>query len=503
MGLVFAVAQALGAPAADSGPTVIEIDTNAPATPFPHFWEYMFGSGRAVLSLRDNYRKDLRLVKAVTDFRYVRFHALLHDEVGLYGVDDKGRAVYNFSYIDQIYDGLLADGVRPFVELSFMPEALASDPKRIFGFWYRPNISPPHDYARWDAMIDALMRHLVDRYGIDELAQWYFEVWNEPNAGFWGGDPYQATYFTLYDHTARAIKAVNRRLRVGGPATAQAAWVSDFIEHCKTHGVPVDFVTSHVYANDDAQDVFRSDEVISRDHMVCRAVRKNYDEIKASSMPELPLIYSEYNASYANEPNVTDTVFMGPWLAAVISQCDGLTQGMSFWTFSDVFEENGVVKTPFYGGFGIVAEHQIPKPSYHAFALLHRLGNHRLRSEAESVLITRRDDGTLVIALWNYASPAGGGDRYTPPGTAGAARTLVLKIANHGPAHATVWRLDRDHGNVINAFDAMGRPSFPNRAQIAQLRAASRLAAPETVALKGAELALSIPPQGLAIVEMR
>jgi xylan 1,4-beta-xylosidase len=496
-------AAAAASPASGPVQVALSVDAHAAGTPFPHFWEQMFGSGRAVLALRENYRKDVRLVKAVADFRYVRFHAIFHDEVGLYDEDATGKAVYNFSYIDQIYDGLLAEGVRPFVELSFMPQKLASDPQGIFGFWYKPNNSPPKDYAKWDALIDAFARHLIERYGIDEVAQWYFEVWNEPNIGFWGGKPYQSTYYELYDHTARSLKQVSARLRVGGPSTAQAAWAGNFIAHCKQDNVPVDFVSSHVYANDTSQDVFQNDVAVPRDQMVCRAVRKVHDEITASPMPTLPLIFSEYNASFMNEPDVTDSVYMGPWLATTIAQCDGLTEAMSYWSFSDVFEEQGVVKTPFYGGFGIVAEDDIPKPAYNAFALLHHLGDVRLPSGSDTVLVTRRKDGTLVLALWNYAPPDGTGDKYTPPGTPGPARSFALSFKGLPKnARASAWRLDRDHGNVVRAFDFMERPAFPSRLQLTQLRQAAKLAPPVSLALSGGKLSVQVPAQGLVILEV-
>ena len=484
-------------------PGSIQIDTRAAGTAFPHFWEQSFGSGRAILALRSSYRDDLRELKKVADFRYVRFHAIFHDEIGLYEVDAAGNPVYNFSYIDQIYDGLLAEGVRPFVELSFMPEKMTSDPKNIFGFWYKPNIAPPKSYAQWDAMLDAFARHLIERYGLDEVAQWYFEVWNEPNIGFWGGEPHQSTYYELYDHSARTLKGVSARLRVGGPATAQAAWSGDFIEHCQKNGVPMDFVSTHVYANDTSQDVFHNDTPVPRDQMVCRAVAKVSDEIKASSMPKLPLIWSEFNASYANEPNITDSIYMGPWLATTISQCDGMTEAMSYWSFSDVFEEQGVVKTPFYGGFGLVAEDDIPKPAYNAFALLHHLGETRLAADSDSALVTRRQDGTLVIALWNYAPPDGTGEHYVKPGVQAAPKVFKLNLRGlTGPAHAKLWRVDQDHGNVVQTFDAMGRPPYPSRAQIAKLRAAAKLAAPETLALHNGRLRLSVPAHGLAVFEV-
>ncbi len=276
----------------------IEIDASARATPLPHFWEHFFGSGRAILSLRESYGQDLRDVKKITGMEYIRFHAIFHDEVGVYDEDAQGNPVLNFSYVDQIYDGLLANGVRPFVELSFMPKKLASNKDALHAFWYKQNVSPPKDYAKWDELITQFAKHLVERYGIDEVSQWYFEVWNEPNIDFWAGDPHQATYFELYDHTARDLKAVSPRLRVGGPSTAQAAWADAFIQHCADNKIPVDFVSSHVYGNDKAEDVFGTHEQIPRNRMVCRAVGKVHDQIKSSAMPKLPLIWSEFNASY-------------------------------------------------------------------------------------------------------------------------------------------------------------------------------------------------------------
>jgi xylan 1,4-beta-xylosidase len=198
----------------------VKIDANGAVSPFPHFWEEMFGSGRAILTLRESYRNDLEAVKAVTDFRYVRFHAIFHDEVGVYNEDEHGNPVYNFAYVDQIYDGLLKRGVRPFVEISFMPKKLAFNPDALHPFWYKQNVSPPKSMERWDDLIKQFARHLVERYGTEELAQWYFEVWNEPNIDFWNGIPRQKSYFDLYDHTARTLKSVSPRLRVGGPATA-------------------------------------------------------------------------------------------------------------------------------------------------------------------------------------------------------------------------------------------------------------------------------------------
>lgn len=513
--LTLGVAQA--APAA-GGTVRIHVDAKAPGKPFPHFWEQMFGSGRAVLSLRDDYRKDLVAVKQVTGFGYVRFHGIFDRDVGLfqlgkagqpfYNAADKsgeaGQPVYNFSYVDQIYDGLLERGVRPFVELGFMPKDLSSDPKALQDFWYHPNVAPPKDYALWDGMIRAFAQHLIARYGIDEVSQWYFEVWNEPNIGFWAGKPKMSTYYTLYDHTARALKSVNPRLRVGGPATAQAADVTEFLTHVRAAHVPVDFVSTHVYGDDTAQNVFHTDENIPRKDMVCRAVAKVHKEIQASPYPKLPFIMSEYNASYANLPNVTDTVYMGPWIANTIRACAGKVDMMSYWSFSDVFEEGGVVRTPFYGGFGLIAADRIPKPSFNAFAMLHKLGDVQLPAASDSALVTRRADGTLVLALWNYAPPVGDTASYTVGKPVGQVRHFQLELSSlPANARARVWRLDETHGNAVAAFDRMGRPDFPTREQIAKLREAGRMAAPGQVALHDGRLELDVPPQGLVVVEVR
>ena len=506
------------APASVASPLASEalhIDAQAPGQAFPHFWERMFGSGRAVLVLRANYQHDLRMMRAETGIRYVRFHGLLDDDVGLlvghaalfynrHGQRHKGSEAtepYNFSYVDQIMDALRAHGVRPYVELDFMPRALASNRHAVQPFWYRPNVSPPRSYAAWDRMIEALARHFIARYGIKEVAKWYFEVWNEPNLSFWGGVPKQKTYFTLYDHTARALKSVNPRLRVGGPATAQAAWVSAFLRHVARAHVPIDFVSTHVYGNDTAEHVFARHMHVSRRTMVCRAVRKVHRQIARSPYPHLPLILSEFNASYSNEPDVTDTPYMGPWIASTIRQCAGLLQAMSYWTFSDVFEEGGVIHKPFYGGFGLIAEDDIPKPSFNAFVLLHRLGHVRLLPKTRSALITRTRTGSLVLALWDYAPPDGRGHHYTPPPRRRAQRVFDITIDGFpAAARGLLWRVDDTHSNVLRAFDAMGRPSWPTPQQIRVLRDAGRLTPPRPVQLVGGRIVVTVPQHGLALL---
>lgn len=469
----------------------IIVDANAQTTPFPHFWEQMFGSGHAILSLRAGYRNDLRAVKKVTDFRYVRFHGILDHEVGVYNLGKNCTPVYNFSYVDQIYDGLLKNDVRPFVEISFMPKSLAANPDDLHSFWYKQNVSPPKSWSQWDDLMTHFARHLVDRYGVDEVSQWYFEVWNEPNIDFWGGVPRQASYFDLYDHTARDLKSVSSRLRVGGPATAAASWVVPFLKHVAENHVPIDFVSTHGYADDTVENLFHNSTPVPIDDRVCGAVAKVRKQIDASTLPHLPLLWTEWNVEGMDDSR--DTPFVGPALANTIRECDGNVKMMSFWTFDDVFEEGGVPLTPFHGGFGLIAMGGIKKPSFYDFSLLHQLGDRRIANSAPNTLVTRRKDGTLAIAVWNLVDPDKHGTEKT-----------VRFVFNGFPSNAavTISRVDANHSSPLPAYRAMGSPQYPTLAQVQQLNAASALPKPTQQRLDGNHLDIHLSVNALVLLEL-
>ena len=280
---------------------------------------------------------------------------------------------------------------------------------------------------------------------------------------------------------------------MGGPATAQAAWVGDMIAHADQHHVPLDFVSTHIYGNDTADNVFHDNRPLAPHGMVCAAVEKVHEEMERSAHPQLPLFISEFNATYMNEQQITDSIYMGPWMADTIRRCDGLTGMMSYWTFSDVFEEQGVVKTPFYGGFGLMAEDGIPKPTFDVFELLHALGTERLRATADDVLATRRDDGMLVIAAWNLVEP----------GAVGTDKTINFDLKGvAADARAAIRRVDAAHGDTLAAWKKMGSPKYPTEGQIALLRKAAGMGPPEMQFIHNNRLRLTIPPMGLAVVEI-
>ena len=479
-------------PAAGQAQEDVRIDARAQTSPFPHFWEQMFGSGRAILTLRESYRSDLRAVKQITDFRYVRFHAIFHDEVGVYNEDEHGNPVYNFAYVDEIYDGLLKYGVRPLVEISFMPKKLAFNPDALHPFWYKQNVSPPKSLERWDDLITAFARHLIDRYGEHELAQWYFEVWNEPNIDFWEGIPRQKSYFTLYEHTARSLKRVSPQLRVGGPATAAAAWVDDFLKYDTENKVPIDFVSTHGYADDTVEDLFGTKENIPMDDRVCRAVAKVRKQIQSSAFPRLPLLWTEWNVPGMKQAR--DTAYVGPALANTVRECDGMVDALSFWTFSDVFEEGGPIPKPFEGHFGLRAKGGINKPSYYSFGLLHSLGEQRMANSNSNVIVTKRKDGTLVIAVWNLVDP-------DKSGSIKKFRLIFDNVPRDTLVRVT--RVDDNHGNTVAAYRALGSPIYPTEEQIRRLNAATELPAPSRHHLEGNHLDLDLQVNALVVIEVQ
>src|ERR1700751_5845213 len=474
----------------------IVIDAAGSTSPFPHFWEHMFGSCHASVTLCEDWRNDLRTLKEIIDVKYVRFHGIFERSVGIYDHEDEdGNLVLNFTRLDLIYDGLLRNGVRPFVELSFMPEELAAK-KAVHPFWYHPIVSPPNDWKKWYQFIYKFAQHLVERYGLAEVADWYFEVWNEPNLDFWSGNPTEQTYYELYKITANALKAVSPLLRVGGPATAQAAWVDRFIHYCAENKVPVDYVSTHVYPDDTSLNVFGTEKKIPRCEMVALAVRKVYEQVKASANPELPIIFSEYNAGLSK--GILDSPYVGAWLANNIRQCSGgLVTEMSYWTFTDAFfEEEGVFKSPFSNGFGLIATGGIPKASFYAFKILGLMGDQQLALNHPSALATVRSvDHSVVTAIWNY----------TPPNETGSTARFDIRLRGAPQTKfARIQLVDEDHGSPLKEWEAMGSPTFLSRQQQARLRLVGEQSLTEGVTViqkNSTNLSLNLKPNAFVVVE--
>jgi xylan 1,4-beta-xylosidase len=435
----------------------------APAVPLAHVWEHTVGSCHAPLALRADWQAQLRRCRQELGFGHVRFHGLLSDDTGTL-VRHGGQLIYSFFNADRIIDFLLSIGMRPFVELSFMPTALASGSSAIFS--YRGNVTPPADYADWAELVRRLAAHWVDRYGLDEVRRWYFEVWNEPNlASFWAGT--QEEYFELYRHTARALKGIDAGLRVGGPATAANAWLPEFLDFCDRHGLPADFVSTHHYPNDPlwspAQDT--EGELAGGQ----RGILRDWAAACRQQARGQPLLYTEWNASSNPRYPRQDDPYAAAFAVKTVLEVSGLVEAYSYWTFTDIFEENYFPSVPFHGGFGLLNLHGIPKPVYRAFELLHRLGDAHWPAEGAHDTVDAwavRRPGGLTVLLTNHALPR------QPI----AAQTVRVELADAPPPRSvTLERIDDDHANVKGAWLRLGAPEYLGAADVERLEEASRL----------------------------
>jgi xylan 1,4-beta-xylosidase len=383
---------------------IISADYNQVKGKTNRFYREMVGAGRAAEGLRADWQRDLAIVHRECGFKYLRFHGLLHDEMGVYSENKKGDPIYNFQYVDAVFDSILKIGMKPFVELGFMPDKLKSNDKTIF--WWKGNISPPNNYEKWQKLIIALTKHWTERYGEDEVRQWYFEIWNEPNLDFFFTGT-QADYFKLYEVTAKAVKSVSPQFRVGGPATAGRGWISETIEFANQNKAPLDFITTHDYGvkgigfdDEGKQKLFLDIDP----NAIMGGVKEVNSKIKASSMPNLPLHYTEWSSSYSPRDPVHDSYISAPYILSKLKGSEGFADSMSYWVFTDIFEENGPVPNAFHGGFGMINFQGLKKPSFYAYQFLNRLGDEELKSADTDSWITRDKNGVQIL-LWNFSPP--------------------------------------------------------------------------------------------------
>jgi xylan 1,4-beta-xylosidase len=483
------------------GEVRIRVDAARSTGPVPRPWRPIIGSEHLAMLLRGegpgglDVGEDLalafRIVRDELGVEAVRAHAILHDVLGVYREDAEGSPHYDFDKVDLVIDRLLATRLRPVVELSFMPEALAADTHpRVFD--YVGLISPPRDLDRWSELIEALVRHLVDRHGLDEVAKWGFEVWNEANIKvFWAGR--QSDYFDLYDATARAVKAVDARLLVGGPSTAAAGWVDDLLHHAAETGVPVDFVTTHTYG---------------APPLDLRPILERFGR------PDIPIWWTEWGVSPTHGAAVNDSVWGAPLVARGMRSAAGRVDALAYWVASDQFVELGVPERLFHGGFGLLTIGGLRKPRFWAIALLERLGERELASQVTGdgggslvgAWASRDGAGRVAIAIWN-----GSLDQTKTAGDDDLSRHVTLDVTGLAPGEyrVTHHRVDHGHSNVARTWERLGGGDWPTPDQWERLREADRLEAlgPEERVSVGsdgvAHLAFDLPMPAISFVELR
>jgi xylan 1,4-beta-xylosidase len=505
-----------------TSPQIIEADYTKIRGSLSQTFRECVGAGRAGEGLRAEWRTQLKECKDAIGFKYLRFHGLLHDELGVYSEDAKGNPQYNWQYIDDLYDYLLSIGVRPFVEFGFTPNALATIPvgdqqwatnqdnqRRVSVFWWKGNITPPKAYAKWDNLIQALTQHWTERYGADEVTQWYFEVWNEPDhRSFFSPNNTNnrcAEYLELYDHTARAVKAVNPAYRVGGPSGATTNFILPLINFCATNHTPLDFISFHAYGAHafmkDGQIVLL-DEFGNKQLALDENLRRPADialgqlpAIASSALPKLPIFMTEWSSSASPRDPMHDAYVVPSYILENLKTSERGLGCFSYWVFTDIFEESGIPKTPFHGGFGLINMQGIKKSAFFAFQFMGQLGDTELINTDKHSWACRDASGGVQVLLWDATHPTGGKvanqiffrEIHPPAATPGA--EIKLHGIPPGDYRLEISRVGFKHNDPYTTYLEMGLPQNLSLDQIKQLKSLATGAPDET-------LTITIPASG-------
>ncbi|MFB9056336.1 hypothetical protein ACFFU9_06215 [Mariniflexile ostreae] len=517
----------------------INIDVQKQGEPFDHYWSKMVGAGRANEGLRAGWLEQLQDVQEHCGFEYVRFHGLFHDDMFPI-VEERGKLLYNWQYIDDLFDRMLDLNVKPFVELAFLPSSMAAENSKTV-FWWKANITPDESkFGEWHNLVKAFTQHCVDRYGIDEVRTWYFEVWNEPNLYplFWDGTKSQ--YFELYKQSAMAVKSVDSQLKIGGPSTSnfvpdtrfdgettddeaseavfntndinslqwKGVWIEDFLKYCKAEGLPVDFVSTHPYPTDYAFNPETGKGKGLTRHV--QSVKEDLEwlnrTIAKSDFPDVEIHLTEWHTSPSSRDPMHDRLPAAAYIVKSNLDCIGLTNSLALWTFTDIFEEKGGAASIFHGGFGMINFQGLKKPSYHAYRMLHQLGNQKLYKD-DYLFVSKDSETDNVVALaYNYpkeyenAVPSGSDKRET-----GTSKKLNFSLKGlKAGSNFVIEILDKDHGNIHNFWEAMGKPEPPTREEIKVMKAYANTMKTEYVkADKNGELNINhnIAPWSLVLIK--
>jgi len=481
-------------------------------------WQFCVGSGQAILALRTDYTRQLAFAQKELGFRHVRFHGIFDECMEAYqGADSYlniGRARhfknYNFLNIAVAYDNVLSAGMKPFVELSFMPGRLGKNRKaksEISGI----NNSMPKNDADWQDFIKAFVNFLIHRYGREEVKTWHFEVWNEPNIFvFFKGS--KKDYFHLYEITARTIKEVEPAIQVGGPSTALCAWLSEFVEFTKKNNVPLDFITTHYYSGEplglglmfkyvksmladsvvkmrklgsgrvlDAGRCFMNDQTEDEKEMEKGMMGRQTASARAQ-IGDLPLYLTEWNLNATITSYSNDTRKVAAFLIKSIAEMDNSVTGSSVWTFSDIFDEFMLLPDEFSGGFGLLTVSGIPKPQFYALKMMAVTGSRKYNlpvtnDEIEIAAYESDNEKQLFVFRHRMKNVSVTPENYE-----------VSFELSGTPSSVTLEKIDEGHCNPLKLWEEMGKPEL-NREQAAEIISRSAPVS-ENVEVKFADNAL-------------
>ena len=459
---------------------------------FNNHVDYCVGTGRLGLALTEEYLKELAYVQDLIGFSYIRGHGLFSDDVSIYHEyeeDGVKKVEYNYTYIDRIFDSYLKLGIRPYLELGFMPGQMASGTQTIF--YWKGNTTPPKDYSLWTDMIVALLAHLKERYG-EEVTTWPIEVWNEPNLpGFWFKADMEE-YFKLFKESFNAIKKYDSRFKVGGPAICgvrDAEWIKAFLEFCKKEGLKPDRITRHHYTVEFPERKGHCDYSKLEDQEMrfanlqsTRDIVDSFEEFKGT-----PIHLTEFSTSFTPKGVIHDTNINAAYLARQLSRLGDVNEAYSYWTFGDVFEEQGVPDSLFHGGFGMVAAGNIPKPTFWTFYFYKQLklfGSDCIYRD-DTAVIVKNDKGYAGI-LWNID-----GDD--------VAKEVELEA--DGEYTLITKTVDERCCNPLKVWHDMGEPAYPSKEETELIKSSAQpLVESAVINAEGGKAVINVPVKKNGVV---
>ncbi len=545
--LVHEVAHAAEATSNDSIPVRIEVNAARPLGELKPIWRFFGADEPNYATMKDGRKLLGELGRLGAPQVYFRAHNLLTSgdgtpalkwgSTGVYREDAEGRALYDWTIVDRIFDTYLARGLRPYAQIGFMPEALSRRPEPYQHEW-RPGLpyneiytgwaQPPKDDAKWGDLVHHWASHCLEKYGRAEVERWYWETWNEANIGYWKGTPQE--FHKLHDYAIDAVRRALPTARVGGPDCAGSGgrWMRDFLEHCLRGtnyatgrvGTPLDFVSFHAKG-----------APISTNGHVRMGIANQLQEIDrgfalVASYPELkstPIVIGESDpegCAACQGPQLAyrnGTVYSSYTAASFARKHDlaarhGVNlEGALTWAFE--FEDQ-----PYFAGFRALAANGINLPVLNVFRMFGRMSGARVaasssgavalddilrdgvRGPADVAALAALDSRRLAVMAWHYHD-----DDVTGPDAAVELALAGLPIPN-GEARLTHHRIDEQHSNAYAAWKRMGSPLAPHRRQYDQLLAASELAAlpdaPARIAIQegGATVKFRLPRQGVSLV---
>lgn len=453
-------------------------------------WKKITSFGRAAEGLRAEWRNQLSLVQRELEFEYVRFHGIFSDEMMVFNKDRDGSVFYNYHYVNELFDFLLENNLKPFVEIGFMPSELASGDKTVF--WWGANITAPDNIKEWVGLVTDFIHHLINRYGKEEVLKWYFEIWNEPDMGnvYWAHS--KREFLEFFQYTFNAIKSIEPEIKVGGLSLLPQGiiagdWLDIFDQFSRENSLIIDFFTFHVYSyirKSGVTGITEKTYSYAEENFITDTITKVINKLSNYNFYRNTIYITEWNSSPDSRDLVHDTCFMAPFLVKNLLKNYGNVNGMAYWTFTDIFEEHKLGGTTFHGGFGLLTYNGLKKPVYHAYRLLNKLGNIIVKKD-DNFIVTKNNNDTYQILLYNYCHYDDLYKEYDRSNISWKERYKVFKDSNKTISLAMngfnkkctmkTYRINRQNGSVFDEWLKMGSPDPLTKEELNYLKNKSEM----------------------------